>query len=209
MEKIKVNEQTFERAFNYNRFKNMEMAGVCVTGKIDVTKAYKLSKKGHKFNAIMCFAVMHAAQNVKEFHYQIEEDGLYFYKNMQTNYVVKGRDGNLYFPDVKWCEKLSEFEEEYIKVGKFCIENNQHYIINQGAKISTSAVVNYPFQSISLGLLPDFIDNFCMWGAYEKHLTKTYLNVSLRFHHALMDGEHAGLFLKNLQEIMKNIEKYM
>ena len=203
MNKVKVDLNKFPARAMFERFSKEPMPSVCVTGVVDITRLYKLKKK-HSLNAMLCFATMQAAERVKEFHYSIKEDGLYEYEHMKSNAVVKGSDGQLYYADYKYSNSFIEFEKEYQRVNKYCYDNNCNYEEDTGALISTSAVVGYPFICASLGISPTFWDNFLVWGRYEKHLFKVTLNMSLRFHHATIDGEHAGMFYRELQNILKN-----
>ena len=44
-----------------------------------------------------------------------------------------------------------------------------------------------------------FNNPFIIWGRYKKKWLRYYLPLSFQFHHTQMDGAHAGVFLKNLQ----------
>ena len=44
-----------------------------------------------------------------------------------------------------------------------------------------------------------FNNPFIIWGRYKKKWFRYYLPLSFQFHHTQMDGAHAGVFLKNLQ----------
>lgn len=204
--KEKVNLKKFERVEQYNRFIKEKTPSVCVTGCFDVTNLYKIKKRGHSFNCLMCYCIQQAGQNVKEFHYAIKEDGLYYYKNVKTNAVIDGIDGQLYYGDYKYNEKFDDFEKEYQRVNEYCSKNCMHLQEDTGALLSTSAVIGYPFTSITLGLSDTFWDNFLMWGKYEKKLFKVKLNVTLRFHHATIDGQRAAIFFNELQKQINNLK---
>ena len=45
-----------------------------------------------------------------------------------------------------------------------------------------------------------FNNPFMIWGRYRKRCFRYELPISFQFHHAQMDGGHAGKFLANLQE---------
>lgn len=199
-QKYKVDLNNFKNASMYNRFVKEESPSVCVTGKFDITNIWKQKKKGHRLNALLCYCVLKAAQNVKEFHYSIKEDGLYYYENMKTNAVVIGKDDLLYYADYKYCETFEEFEQEYKRVNKYCYENCVSFIEDTGALIGTSAIIGYPFTSVSLDVSKDFWENFIIWGKYEKKFLKKKLNISLRFHHATIDGHSAAQFFNELQK---------
>lgn len=198
--KEKIDLNTYENANRYNRFINEPSPSVCVSGNFDITNIYKQKLKGHKLNALLCYCVLQAAQNIKEFHYSIKEDGLYYYKNVKTNAVVNGIDGKLYYADYKYYDTFEEFEKEYDKINEYCYSKCTHYQEDTGALIGTSAIVGYPFTSISLDISPKFWDNFILWGKYVKKLFKTTLNISLRFHHATIDGQRAAQFFNELQK---------
>lgn len=204
--KIKINLEEFEGARMYNRFMREREPSICATGCFDVTNLYRYKKKGVSFNAMMCYCLQQAAQSIKEFHYAIKEDGLYYYKNVKTNAVVKGKDGQLYYPDYKYNEKFEDFLKEYQRVNDYCINNCTHFEEDTGALIGTSAIINYPFTAFSLCVSDTFWDHFILWGKYEKKWFRVKLNLSLRFHHATIDGEHAGLLFKNLQQEINNFK---
>lgn len=198
--KVKVDLENFEGARMYNRFIQEPFPSVCVSGCFDITRLYKIKKKGHKLNAMLCYCILQAGQNIKEFHYSIKEDGLYYYKNVKTNFVTYGIDGQLYYADCKYFDNFKEFEQEYDRVNDICQNQCVHYVEDTGAMLSTSAVIDYPFTTFSLGISPTFWDNFLMWGKFEKKFNKVKLNISLRFHHATIDGKHAALFFNELQK---------
>lgn len=204
--KIKVNLKNYKNKNMYERFIKEPSPSVCVTGSFDITNLYKLKKKGHSLNALLCYCILQSAQNIEEFHYSIKEDGLYYYENVKTNAVIKGIDGQLYYADYKYFDNFLDFEKEYLRVNEYCSNSCTHLSEDTGALIGTSAVISYPFTSFSLDISPSFWDNFVMWGKSTKKCFKHYLNISLRFHHATIDGQTAGKFFNELQTIIKNLK---
>ena len=75
-----------------------------------------------------------------------------------------------------------------------------------GALIGTSAIPSFPFTSISLDISISFWDNFILWGGYEKKGLKKKLNISLRFHHATIDGQCAAKYFNELQKQFNSIK---
>ena len=63
----------------------------------------------------------------------------------------------------------------------------------------------FPFTSVSLDISPTFWDNFLVWGKYQKRFFKTTLDISLRFHHATIDGQRAAMFFNELQKQFNTI----
>jgi chloramphenicol O-acetyltransferase type A len=206
MSKIKVNIDEYKYKDMYLRFTNETNPGVCVSGTFDVSNLIKQKKKGHSLNALICYSVLKAGEAISEFHYSIKEDGLYYYDHVKVNAVFKGKDDSLCYGSIKYFETFGEFEKEYWRVKEYCYENMCHYDEDVGAMLSTSAVVNFPFDSFSLSISDTFWDNFLMWGRCVKKFMKTELKMTLRFHHATLDGEHVGMFFNELQKQMKNLK---
>ena len=199
MNKTKIEIENFKHPHMFERFVNETNPAVCVTGCFDITNLYNRKDK-HKLNTMLCFCILQAGQNVEDFHYAISpEKELLYYKNVRTNVIVNGDDGSLYYADLKYYKHFKNFEKEYERVTKYCQTHCEHYQKDNGALLATSAVINYPFTSFSLGMSDEFWDNFVMWGKYIKKEEKVELYISLRFHHATIDGQHAGMFFNELQ----------
>ena len=70
--------------------------------------------------------------------------------------------------------------------------------------IGTSAVINTELDG-AVGMNSGVYNNpFLIWGRYRKKMLRYYLPISFQFHHTQMDGAHAGRFLENLQNEIKN-----
>lgn len=203
-EKVDLNNYKYKKMFE--RFIKERNQSVCVTGCFDVTTLYNY-KSEHSFNAMLCYCILQAAQKIDEYHYSIDENNdLYHYENVKVNAVVNGIDGNLYYADYKYFDNFIDFEKEYIRVNDYCKNNCVHYKVDTGALIGTSAMINYPFTSFSIGCSDIFWDNFMLWGSYIKNENNVQLYMTLRFHHATIDGQHAGLFFSELQRQMNEFK---
>ena len=203
--KIKVDLSTFEGAIMYNRFVKEPNPCVNVTGRLDITNLYKRKKK-HSLNAMICYCIVQAAQNINVFHYSIKRDGLYYYKNVKTNAVVNGDDGQLYYADYKYFDNFKDFEQEYQMVNQYCAKNCTSFLEDTGCLIGTSAVIGYPFEVITSQNSTEFWDNFLSWGKFIKKWFKVTLCITLRFHHATIDGQHAAKFFNELQNQINNFK---
>ncbi|MBR3890886.1 MAG: hypothetical protein IKJ30_02280 [Bacilli bacterium] len=206
MNKRKVDLNEYKYKDMYERFMQEDNPSVCVTGTFDITNLIKIKNKGHSLNALLCYVLMQAGENIEEFHYMIKEEGLYYYDDIKVNAVFKGKDESLCYGSIKYFNNFLDFEKEYIRVRNYCYDNCSHYDEDCGAMLSTSAVTNYPFESFSLSTSKTFWDNFLMWGKYVKKFLKYKLTISLRFHHATIDGEHAGMFFNEVQNQINKLK---
>jgi chloramphenicol O-acetyltransferase type A len=202
--KVDINEYKYKDM--YERFTKEDDPGVCVTGTFDITNLIKIKKKGHSLNALLCYVISKAGESIDEYHYMIKEDGLYYYDDVKVNAVFKGKDNSLCYGSVKYFDNFLDFEKEYKNVREYCYEKCEHYDGDFGSMLSTSAVTNFPFESFSLSTSKTFWDHFLMWGKYTKKWFKYKLTITLRFHHALIDGEHAGMFFNELQKQINELK---
>ena len=206
-EKELVDLSKYKRREMFERFVKDSNPAMCVTGCFDVTNLYN-KKNEHRFNAMLVYCVLKAAQEIEEFHYEIGKDKkLYYCKNVITNVVNNGIDGGLYSGNIHYHDNFKDFNQEYERVREYCINECKDYRLNDGALIGTSAIVNYPFTSFALGNSDDFWASFLLWGKYVKNGESVQLNMTLRFHHAIIDGQHAGNFFNKLQDEIANFNE--
>lgn len=101
-------------------------------------------------------------------------------ENTALNYCDKVK---LYF---KWC--LDSFGSEPQQLYRANVLDYISYMKTiteiDGAVGMNSGIFNNPF---------------IIGGRYKKKWFRYYLSISFQFHHTQMDGAHAGIFLKNLQ----------
>lgn len=204
--KFKVDINKYHKAHLYKRYMQDSSPGVSVSGLFDITKILKAKKKGCIFNAMMCYCILQASQNVEEFHYSIKPDGLYYYDYTKIGSVIEGKNGEHYFGEYRYFKSFLDFQENYKKISKYCYENCDNYEEDSGAKIATSSIPNFSFTSISLDVSNNFWDNFVSWGKFQKKWFKVKVYISLRFHHATVDGKSAGEFFNELQKQFDNFK---
>ena len=184
----------------FERFIKEQNPAMCVSGCFDVTNIYS-HKNRYRFNAMMCYCVAKAAQSVEEMHYSIGADKkLYYHSDVKINFGVKAKDGIPYWGDVVYTDSFVDFAKEYDRVREYCYLNCKYYQVDNGALISTSAVTNFPFTSFSIANSDIFWDSFLLWGRYYEENNRVKLNITLRFHHAIIDMECAGNFFNALQK---------
>lgn len=194
----------YKRKEMFLRFLNEPHNSVCVSGEFDITKIFKYSKKGHKLNCIMLYCIQQAANKIEDFHYKIKNKELHYSEKVLTCSVAKGKDDSLYYITYPHQNNYSNFEKQYIELNNYAYNNCEHYWLKEEAKISTSAMVGFPFLSISSDVQSDYSNHYMLWGNYRKKFFKVKLNISFKFHHALLDGEMAVMFFNKLQEEFYN-----
>ena len=195
------------RAFAYEFWMKAPNPMVTFIKTLDVTRLVRISKrKGLKFNMLLDWCIGKAAAPIKEFYMLPVGDKLIQYDSIAVNTIVKNKTGEVSSCDLLYSDDLSEFNQQYLKytteVASTCQDRD---LSNDSMVIGTSAIIDTEIDG-AVGMNSGIFNNpFIIWGRYKRKLFRYYLTLSFQFHHTQMDGAHAGRFLANLQEEIKNL----
>lgn len=174
---------------------------------VDVTNLVRISKrKKLKFNMLLDYCIGKAASSIKEFYVLPVGDKLIKYDSIAVNTIVKNKTGEVSSCDILFDEDLNKFNQDYLKytasVAESCIDRD---LSTDSMVIGTSAIIDTEIDG-AVGMNSGIYNNpFMIWGKYKRRLFWYYLPISFQFHHTQMDGAHAGRFLANLQNEIKNL----
>lgn len=117
-----------------------------------------------------------------------------------SNTIVKNKEGEVSSCDLSYNAELNQFNEEYLKYTAQVAASCQDRDLSENSMvIGTSAIIDTEIDG-AVGMNSGIFNNpFIIWGRYKKKWFRYYLPLSFQFHHTQMDGAHAGVFLKNLQ----------
>lgn len=204
-----VDLKTSSRANAFAMFKDAAVPTLWLCSKFDVKPLVLLKKKGFRFNALMLYCILKACRKFEGCYYDVKGEDLVKYDSMCIDMVVEGKDKQLYYVDLPYFDSFLDFNNEYETVRKYCYENccNRKFIGRDHACMSTSAVVNRQFEMIIPNFFRDFYNPFFAWGKIEKRLCKRELNISIRAHHACMDGQEIGKIFNEIQRNINQIAK--
>ena len=195
------------RAFAYEFWMKAPNPMVTFIKTLDITRLVKVSRhKRLKFNMLLDWCIGKAAAPIKEFYMLPVGDKLIQYDSIAVNTIVKNKTGEVSSCDILFHENLSDFNAEYLKytaqVADICQDRD---LSNDSMVIGTSAIIDTEIDG-AVGMNSGIFNNpFIIWGRYKKTFFRYYLTLSFQFHHTQMDGAHAGRFLANLQEEIKNL----
>ena len=195
------------RAFAYEFWMKAPNPMVTFIKTLDITRLVKVSRhKRLKFNMLLDWCIGKAAAPIKEFYMLPVGDKLIQYDSIAVNTIVKNKTGEVSSCDILFHENLSDFNAEYLKytaqVADTCQDRD---LSNASMVIGTSAIIDTEIDG-AVGMNSGIFNNpFIIWGRYKKKFFRYYLTLSFQFHHTQMDGAHAGRFLANLQEEIKNL----
>lgn len=174
---------------------------------LDVTPILRLSRRhGYKFNMLLCWCIGKAASKIKEFYLLPVEHKLLQYDSIAVNTIVKNRTGEVGSCDVPFSDDLAQFNADYLRLTRETAENCRNHDLPDRMVIGTSAIVDTEIDG-AVGMNSGIFNNpFLIWGCYRKGVFQTTLPLSFQFHHAQMDGAHAGQFLQRLQQIIYGLK---
>ena len=173
----------------------------------DVTNLVRISRKRKlKFNMLMDYCIGRAAVKVKEFYILPVGDKLIQYDTIAVNTIVKNKEGEVSSCDLRYDSDLNRFNRQYLKYTAQTAESCKDRDLSENSMvIGTSAIIDTEIDG-AVGMNSGIFNNpFIIWGRYKKKWFRYYLPLSFQFHHTQMDGAHAGRFLAELQDEIRQL----
>lgn len=160
-----------------------------------------------KLNMLLGYCIGKAAVPIREFYVLPVGDKLMQYESIAVNTIVMNKTGEISSCDIKQSDDLEKFQQEYLKytaeVAESCMDRD---LSEECMVIGTSAIVDTELDG-AVGMNSGIFHNpFIIWGKYRKKHFRYDLPISFQFHHTQMDGAHAGRFLENLQNEIKQLK---
>lgn len=132
------------RAFAFEAWINAPMPMVTLFKTLDVTRLRKVSsRKGMRFNMLMCWCIGRAASKVKEFYVLPVNGRLIQYDTLAVNTIVMNRDGGVSSCDVPFSNDLATFSDEYLRLTRHVAESCENHDMTDSMVIGTSALAQY------------------------------------------------------------------
>ena len=204
-QKIDIDKWKRKRQFSFfNKFTNPYAS---ITSSVNVDEIVRYSKeKRISFYGIMTYAVAKSINEIEEYKYVLEEDGIYKYDKMDVSFSNLTNDGELNFSrTVEYNHDVDVFLNDF-----------------EFAKEESKSTFNIPYDNkknkIYITCLPwirvTSVDNpkngidsnprIC-WGKYFLENDNYIIDVSIQVNHAFQDGYHLAMFFIKLQENLNNI----
>ena len=204
--KVEVNPQDTLRGKAFELWISSPMPMVTLTKTFDVSRLLKMSKKfGVGFNALLCWCIGKAANQLEEFYLLPEQGKLYKYDRLAINVIVKNIKGGINSCDIPFDVDLKQFFEVYKRMTGQVASECKSSFLDDYMVVGTSAMIQTELDCI----VNQYTDKFCnpmvMWGKYRKGWFKTLLPISFQFYHVQMDGGDGARFLELLQREMYEV----
>lgn len=203
-----IDPKTTSRAKAFELWMKATMPMVTMTKTFDITRLRRIAKrKGVKLNMLMCYAVVKAASEFKEFYMLPVGDKLMEFDNLAINTIVMTTDGSINTCDIPFSEDIHQFEADYLRITSLAQRSSEDVVLGDDYMvIGSSALTKCELDSV-VNVYAGFWNNpFVVWSKYRKGLFKTTLSLSFQFHHTQMDGPISTGFLNRLQGVMNRLK---
>ena len=203
-----IDPKTTSRAKAFELWMKATMPMVTMTKTFDITRLRRIAKrKGVKLNMLMCYAVVKAASEFKEFYMLPVGDKFMEFDNLAINTIVMTTDGSINTCDIPFSEDIHQFEADYLRITSLAQRSSEDVMLGDDYMvIGSSALTKCELDSV-VNVYAGFWNNpFVVWSKYRKGLFKTTLSLSFQFHHTQMDGPISTGFLNRLQGVMNRLK---
>lgn len=196
----------FERKDLFWQYHNRDNPFLIVTTKIDITNIYKNFK--NYYPALAYFITM-AVNKIDNFKYRYIQNKFYKFDKLNPSFtdIKPNKEIGFFRCDIDFHESYNNFLEKYKSVKEKFILNGEDIISLEENEIWVSCLPWFSFTS----LIPPFDKNITIpqfiWDKFEFVDGKCYTNLMIMAHHGFVDGYHISLFLKELNDIISNIER--
>lgn len=201
-----VNPMDTDRAVSWQLYIDAPMPMVTIFKTLHITNLLRLKEKGYKLNMLLCFCIMQAARQTKEFRLLPVGKKMMEYDKIGVNVIVANEKGGINSCDIPMTDKLEEFNQLYVqlteKVRRACTDHE----ITDHMMIGTSSLVKYDIDGAVNMYSGIFNNPFLIWGKYREETGGVKLPISFQFHHVQMDGMEACAFLENVQKCISTLE---
>ena len=204
--KIEVNPKDTPRAEAFDLWMSSPMPMVTLTKTFNVTHLQKVAKRRNvKFNALLCWCIGRAANQIQEFYLLPENGKLFSFEKLAINVIVNNNQGGISSCDIPYVDNITTFSDKYNELTHKVSTTSRSSYLENYMVVGTSAMIQTELDSI----VNQYTDKFCnpmvMWGKYRRNWIKTTLPISFQFHHVQMDGGHGAKFLEQLQNVINEL----
>ena len=201
----KVDLLNYERSFSYNTFLKYTNPFFSMMTELDVTPLYRYHKKGHKFNMLVNYCVWKTINQMSCFHYRIEKDGLFFYKDLTISIVFNTKKEQIAFGLIT-AVNFEDFEKQYEEKRRSIFESGESDLSPDEGVIWTSSFPWISLKSVTTIYDTNITIPQIAWDKMVKKGFKCKMNFLIAVHHSLMDGKDVGEFFINLQQEINRLK---
>ena len=206
----KINMENWSRRRQFEFFKNYDYPHFNISTTIDISEAYRYTKKhGLSLFKTILFVSMKTVNGIPEFRYRIRENSIVEHSIVHPSFTVSIEGNQFSFCNAGFDQNIHKFFQN----AETAIRNvkEKPFIQSDSSQDNRIYITCIPWVSFTGVMHPinmhpvDSVPRLA-WGKYIIEKESVKLPYSLQCHHALADGYHAGLFFNRFREIISQPE---
>lgn len=206
--KTKVNIEEWVRKDHFLFFSKFEEPFFGVTVNIDCTIAYEQAKlKETSFFLYYLYRALKAANEIENLRYRIIDKDVYLFNQNNASPTISRANGTFGFAYMDYYTDEITFNKMALEE-KYRVENSTSLMSSGSGEnvIHFSAIPWLDFTSVSHARSFSFPDSCpkISFGKITVNNGRRSMPISIHVHHALADGYHVGLFVKEFQRLMNS-----
>lgn len=208
-----IDVENWERKECFDHFMSIAKSTYSLTVNMDISKLIMFSKKNnYRLYPTFTWIVSQAINNHKEFKMGYDENkNVGYYDMVNPDYSVMN-------DRTKIMDNLCTVYSSKFKTFYNNMVNDLEAYKNFGAHTQAQSNffiasclpwITYTSFNVSNESEYQFLFPMVTWGKYFEQGNKILMPLTLQIHHAVADGYHCSLFYKDIEQILKNPEKYL
>ncbi|MBP0725980.1 hypothetical protein J5Y03_12435 [Bacillus sp. RG28] len=198
-----VDLEDWERKEYFNYYLELNVTHE-MTMKIDVTNAVKYCRDNNfSFYAYMIFYITKSINSIKNYRYDFIEDELVCWDYLVPAFTIFDKEKEKF--QCIWLDKIEsmvDFQTDYqSEVGKYVCSEKMFPKVNQPLNtfdISAIPWVNFDNFSLNIANSSCYLKPIITIGKYSEQNGRLSMPVSIKSHHATVDGFHVAKFFEKL-----------
>lgn len=205
--------KTWDRRECFEHFTIRAKSTYSLTVNMDISKLIVFIKKNnYRLYPTFTWIVSQAINNHREFKMGYDENGnIGYYDFINPDYSVLNDKTKIM--DTLCTEYSSEFKSYYNEMVKdldnFKVSGQRTQVRPNFFIVSCLPWLSYTSFSASNESGEHFLFPMVTWGKYFEQENKILMPVTLQIHHGVADGYHCSLFYSDIENILKNPEKFL
>lgn len=211
--KHQVDIETWERRDNWRFMREFANSWYSITSEVDCTEALEESRRtGRSFFVRYLHALLRAANEIREFGYRPDGDGVCWHDTIGATVPVAVAGGTFYTVLIPYIEDYGDFYAKVKEITAAIPEDGDPYGVNreliesgETGVINVSATPNLYFTSMTYtfhkpGLGSDW--PLMNVGRAVKREGRWVMPIGIYVDHCFVDGGHLGAFVEKVQQAL-------
>jgi chloramphenicol O-acetyltransferase type A len=202
-----INLETWERKAMFDFFSNYDLPRFNLTFDLDVTQFVNLVKqKKQSFYLSFMHLVVLEMNSIANFQYRINDQSVFIHTIDHVSFTDMMTNGKQF--KMVTCEFFND-RETFIKSAKKASfkQGDTFFVPTSETILTTVYVTSFPWGKFlgfthATKLGPKDSVPRVSWSQFVDVGHKKILTISIEVHHALVDGYHVGLLLKQIQDAL-------